>query len=66
MLYTVISDDKRKGKDYTNEEIAAALGEQTVAPEKIKREREIKIPKPRKFKTHSEKKASKNNPIGKK
>ncbi len=62
----VISDDKRKGKDYTNQEIAAALGEEFVAPEKVKREREIKIPKPRKFKTHSEKKASKNNPLGKK
>ena len=62
----VISDDKRKGKDYTNQEIAAALGEEIVTPEKVKREREIKIPKPRKFKTHSEKKASKNNSIGKK
>lgn len=62
----VISDDKRKGKDYTNQEIAAALGEEIIAPEKVKREREIKIPKPRKFKTHSEKKASKNNSIGKK
>ena len=61
-----ISDDKRKGKDYTDQEIAAALGEEILAPEKVKREREIKIPKPRKFKTHSEKKASKNNPIGKK
>ena len=61
-----ISDDKRKGKDYTNQEIAAALGEEILAPEKVKREREIKTPKPRKFKTHSEKKASKNNPIGKK
>lgn len=62
----VISDDKRKGKDYTNQEIAAALGEEIVAPEKIKREREVKIPRPRKFKTHSEKKASKKNPLGKK
>jgi 23S rRNA pseudouridine2605 synthase len=61
-----ISDDKRKGKDYTDQEIAAALGEEILAQEKVKREREIKIPKPRKFKTHSEKKASKNNPIGKK
>lgn len=62
----VISDHKRKGKDYTNQEIAAALNEEIIAPEKVKREREVKIPKPRKFKTHSEKKASKNNPIGKK
>ena len=61
-----ISDDKRKGKDYTNQEIAAALGEEITAPEKVKREREVKIPKPRKFKTHSEKKASKINPLGKK
>lgn len=61
-----VNDDKRKGKDYTNQEIAAALGEEIVAPEKVKREREVKIPKPRKFKTHSEKKASKNNTIGKK
>jgi len=49
-----------------DQEIAAALGEEILAQEKVKREREIKIPKPRKFKTHSEKKASKNNPIGKK
>ena len=62
----VISDDKRKGKDYTNQEIAAALGEEIAASDKVKREREVKIPKPRKFKTHSEKKASKNNPLGKK
>ena len=61
-----ISDDKRKGKDYTNQEIAVALGEEIAAPEKVKREREVKVPKPRKFKTHSEKKASKNNTIGKK
>lgn len=63
---TQVNDDKRKGKDYTNQEIAMALGEEIAAPEKVKREREVKIPKPRKFKTHSEKKASKNNSIGKK
>ena len=61
-----VNDDKRKGKDYTNQEIAAALGEEIAAPEKVKSEREVKIPKPRKFKTHSEKKASKINPLGKK
>ena len=61
-----INDDKRKGKDYSNEEIAAALGEEVVAPVKVKREKDVKIPKPRKFKTHSEKKASKNNSLGKK
>ena len=49
--------DKIKGSDYTNKEIAEAIGEKIATPEKIKREKEIKIPKPRKFKTHSEKKA---------
>ncbi len=77
----VRNPDKLKGRDYTNEEIAEALGEKIikekkpaakkkftapVVPEKPKREKEIKIPKPRKFKTHSEKKKHQNNSIGKK
>ncbi len=54
----VINEDKRKGRDYTNAEIALALEETMVIPENPKRERAIKIPQPRKFKTHSEKKAA--------
>ncbi len=54
----VINEDKRKGRDYTNAEIALALEETMVIPENPKRERALKIPQPRKFKTHSEKKAA--------
>ncbi len=53
-----LNDDKRKGRDYSNAEIAAALEETVVIPENAKRERAIKIPQPRKFKTHTEKKAA--------
>jgi 23S rRNA pseudouridine2605 synthase len=49
--------DKIKGSDYTNKEIAEAIGEKIEQPEKVKRVKEEKIPKARKFKTHSEKKA---------
>ena len=49
--------DKIKGSDYSNKEISEAIGEKITTPEKVKREKEIKIPKARKFKTHSEKKA---------
>jgi 23S rRNA pseudouridine2605 synthase len=49
--------DKIKGSDYSNKEIAEAIGEKIKQPEKVKRVKEEKIPKARKFKTHSEKKA---------
>lgn len=49
--------DKIKGSDYSNKEIGEAIGEKINQPEKVKRVKEEKIPKPRKFKTHSEKKA---------
>jgi 23S rRNA pseudouridine2605 synthase len=49
--------DKIKGSDYSNKEIAEAIGEKILNPEKVKRVKEEKIPKARKFKTHSEKKA---------
>ncbi|MEO7443894.1 MAG: pseudouridine synthase [Ferruginibacter sp.] len=58
--------DKRKVKAsaISDAEIALALGESV--PEKPKRIKEEKIPKARKFKTHSEKKAFKNSNLGKK
>ena len=56
--------EKIKERKLTNEEISEAIGETVIQPEKINREREIKIPKPRKFKTHSEQK--KNRDLGKK
>ena len=49
--------DKIKGSDYSNKEISEAIGEKVLQPEKVKRVKEVKIPKARKFKTHSEKKA---------
>ncbi len=49
--------DKIKGSDYSNKEISEAIGEKITNPEKVKRVKEEKIPKARKFKTHSEKKA---------
>ncbi len=54
----VVSEDMRKGRDFTNAEIATALEQTVVMPAQPKRERAIKIPQPRKFKTHSEKKAA--------
>jgi 23S rRNA pseudouridine2605 synthase len=75
-----IRPDKRKGRDFTDKEIAEALGEakpqpkktflkkeeKLAAPEKPKREKEIKVAKPRKFKTHSEKKKHQKDNLGKK
>jgi hypothetical protein len=43
-------------KKLTSREISEAIGEPVPAAKKVVREKEIKIPKPRKFKTHSEKK----------
>ncbi|MEQ1553179.1 MAG: pseudouridine synthase [Ferruginibacter sp.] len=53
-----IEIDKKKGKDFTNAEIDAALENTIVLPKAPKNKREIKTPQPRKFKTHSEKKAA--------
>ena len=57
--------EKLREKKLTNEEIAIAIGEPVLQPEKIKREKEVKIPQPRKYKTHSEKKKARSG-IGKK
>jgi 23S rRNA pseudouridine2605 synthase len=54
----IVNEDMRKGRDFTNAEIAAALEETVVIPEQPKRVREVKVPQARKFKTHSEKKAA--------
>jgi 23S rRNA pseudouridine2605 synthase len=51
-------EDKRKGKDFTDKEIAIALEETVAIADKPKFVKEVKIPQPRKFKTHSEKKAA--------
>ncbi len=61
------ADKKPAEKKLTDKEIAAAIGEVAI-PEskKIVREKEVKIPKARKFKTHSEKKEFKKNQVGKK
>ena len=53
-------------KKLTDKDIEAVIGEAVPATKKIIREKEIKIPKPRKFKTHSEKKNFKNQQVGKK
>jgi 23S rRNA pseudouridine2605 synthase len=50
--------EDRKGRDFSNAEIASALGDTVALSERPKRERAIKIPQPRKFKTHAEKKAA--------
>jgi 23S rRNA pseudouridine2605 synthase len=51
-------EDKRKGKDFTDKEIAIALEEAVATADKPTFVKEVKIPQPRKFKTHSEKKAA--------
>ena len=53
-------------KSLTDKDIAAAIGEAVPASKIPVREKEIKVPKPRKFKTHSEKKNFKNQQVGKK
>ena len=59
--------ESKHWKQITDKEIATAIGE-AVPPstKKTVREKEIKVPKPRKFKTHSEKKNFKNQQVGKK
>jgi hypothetical protein len=53
-------------KKLTDKDIAVAIGESIPATKKPIREKEIKVPQPRKFKTHSEKKKFKNQQVGKK
>ncbi|MEO6405108.1 MAG: hypothetical protein ABIY51_08550, partial [Ferruginibacter sp.] len=48
-------------KKLTSREISEAIGEVVPPVKKVVREKEIKIPKPRKFKTHSEKKQFNKN-----
>jgi 23S rRNA pseudouridine2605 synthase len=55
-----------KEKKLTNEEISLAIGEPIPESKKQVHEKAIKIPKPRKFKTHSEKKDHKKLTVGKK
>jgi len=54
-------------KKLSDKDIAAAIGEATIpVSNKPLREKKTKIPQPRKFKTHSEKKNFKNQQVGKK
>ncbi len=59
---------KQKGREFSNKDINDAIGVEVIKPEKEKpvRVREPKVPQPRKYKTHSEKKQAKLNGIGKK
>ena len=57
---------EKNWKQLTDKDIAVAIGEAIPASNKPKREKEIKVPQPRKFKTHSEKKNFKNQQVGKK
>jgi pseudouridine synthase len=54
----IVTEEKRKGSDFSNAEIKAALGETVTLAEQPKKEWPKKIPQARKFKTHSEKKAA--------
>ena len=58
LVKQVLTEEKRKGSDFSNAEIKAALGETIVLADQPKKVREKKIPQARKFKTHSEKKAA--------
>ncbi len=53
-------------KKLTDKDISVAIGETIPAIKTSKREKEIKVPKPRKFKTHAEKKNFKTKQVGKK
>ncbi len=61
-----LNPDITHWKKLTDSDIAVAIGEPIPATKKPIREKEIKIPQPRKFKTHSEKKKFKNQQVGKK
>ena len=53
-------------KKLTDKDIEAVIGEPVPETKKATREKEVKVPQPRKFKTHSEKKNFKNQQVGKK
>ena len=55
-----------KEKKLTNREISEAIGEIIPKSKKVFEDKEVKIPKARKFKTHSEKKNHQNKTVGKK
>jgi len=52
--------EKENWKSLTDKDIAAAIGESVPVTPKITREKKTSVAKPRKFKTHSEKKNFKN------
>jgi 23S rRNA pseudouridine2605 synthase len=52
------NEDNKKGRDFTNAEIDAALEQSVELPKEQKPLREKKAIQPRKFKTHSQKKAA--------
>ena len=60
------AEEKVKEKKLTNKEISAAIGEIIPKAKRVFEDKEVKIPKARKFKTHSEKKNFKNKTVGKK
>lgn len=65
----IVKEEIKHWKSLTDKDIAVALGEaipSSAVSKKPIREKEVKIPKPRKFKTHSEKKEFKNKQVGKK
>ena len=55
-----------KEKKLTDREISEAIGEIIPKSKKVFEDKEVKIPKARKFKTHSEKKNHQNKTVGKK
>lgn len=61
-----VKPKKDDWKKLTDKDISEAIGEDISKPSKPNREKEIKIPQPRKFKSHAEKKQFKNRESGKK
>ncbi|CAN5870132.1 hypothetical protein BH11BAC4_BH11BAC4_24430 [soil metagenome] len=62
----VPNPEAKHWKSLTDKDIATAIGEPIPTSKKPVREKEVKVAKPRKFKTHSEKKDFKNKQVGKK
>ena len=69
---TAVAEKKKENpetenwKNLTDKDIEAVIGEEIPKSKKPIREKEIKVPQPRKFKTHSEKKNFKTQQVGKK
>ena len=61
-----VNPESKHWKSLTDKDIAEAIGEKVPEAKKPVREKEVKVPQPRKFKTHSEKKDFKNKQVGKK